>query len=846
MDPKNRGPEDFSHNDDSAAHGSRARDSGTHGGDPRDSRRDSRPHDSGPQRPPRDVITADFGHGSPALARTVQLVSDDLLLTVNPVDGSEVETCPPAELPGRPERNTPEERAELLRAAKPPVPPGPPLPAFPLLERQEERERLVRLLARGRSVRLVGPGGSGRTALLDAVAEDCADLAPDGLIRLSGYRRGPLDLLHELCATVYAMPLYRPGKETLLELVRGIGAVVVLDDLEFGGAQLGELLDATPECAFLLSALPDVPAPSADSHVEDVFLGALGRSTCLDLLERAANRELSEDEVNWAGDLWFESEGLPLRFVQAGALLRQRDDLRSEPPTVFTEGRDVPLPTLAEGAAPAALLASRLSESARETLRLALALDGELPHPSHLPALVGDTHADAALAELVGCGLVSPAGSHFRLASGVPAQLEAAGFGDGAAECAHTAGQHYAWWAGHASVTPERAAAECDAVLAALGALVPGVADGHAATAVQLARAAAPAFAAGMHWSAWERALRHGQEAARISGEVADEAYFHHELGVLALCTGNTDRARVELEASIGLRGALADKRGTVAGRRALALVADRSGGGLVPLPAVRTAAEEVPDARYEESASPPSGIPAVTAVAALPPGRPVDDETVTVVAGHPAGRFAGARHTLLSGARRNVAAAGAGAMLIALLGTVVTLGATSDGEDTPSDRVTTRQSANPGEDGGGLPADGAESDVDSTQRPGGAGASTVEPGASGTVSPSGDGASESGEPTGSSEPGDGETTGGPSDRPSPTRTTPRPSASSSSSKPPTSEPPTSEPPTESPTSEPSTGEPSPPGSASASGPESSASVSSGAPESSPESGTSSASGTVI
>ncbi|NED28134.1 ATP-binding protein, partial [Streptomyces anulatus] len=96
--------------------------------------------------------------------------------------------------------------------------------------------------------------------------------------------------------------------------------------------------------------------------------------------------------------------------------------------------------------------------------------------------------------------------------------------------------------------------------------------------AVLLARSASPAFAAGLGWGAWERALRIGQEAARIAGEVAEEAYFHHELGVLALCTGNPDRARTELETSIGMRGALADKSGAVAGRRALALVADRSG----------------------------------------------------------------------------------------------------------------------------------------------------------------------------------------------------------------------------------------------------------------------------
>lgn len=592
MDPMNRGPEEY----------------GQDNNDYGDTSAAGRGEGSRPQRPPRDALTPDLGQSSSAApVRTVQLVTGDFLLTVNPVDGSEIEACPPGEHPARPVRHRAEERAELLRAAKPPVPPGPVAPELPLLERDEERERLVRLLARGRSVRLTGPGGAGRTALLDAVADDCAELAPDGVVRLSGYHRTPADLLHDLFAAVFAAPLHRPDRGELLELVHQIGAVVVLDDLEFGGTALDELLDATPECAFLLAATPGTAAPSDDSHLEEVFLGGLGRSASLELLERAVERPLTDEEANWAGDLWFESEGLPLRFVQAGALLRQRDLQRIDPgafdsygyfdgrpvddASVFEaeDARELPLPSLGEGAAPAALLASRLSESARDTLHFAVALGGEVPHQAHLPALVGDTHADAALGELAHCGLLSPVGGRYRLAAGVVQQLETAGYEDDAATRAHTAAQHYAWWAGHPSVTPERAAAEADALLAALTALVNAGGAGHAGTAVQLARSAAPAFAAGLHWGAWERSLRTGQEAARISGEVADEAYFHHELGILALCTGSIDRARAELEASIAMRGALADKRGTVAGRRALALVADRSPGGNVAAGASRS-----------------------------------------------------------------------------------------------------------------------------------------------------------------------------------------------------------------------------------------------------------------
>ncbi|MBB5116946.1 ATP-binding protein [Streptomyces eurocidicus] len=797
----------------------------------------------GSERPAADHDTPAAGTGP---VRVVQLVAAEYVLTVNPVDGSEIEPCLPGRRPDRPGRRGPADRAELDRAAAPPAPARQVGPELPLLDRQEERERLSRLLSRGRSVRLTGPSGSGRTKLLDAVAQDCADLAPDGVVRLSGHHRTTSDLLYELYATVHDAPRYRPDRAELLAAVHEIGAVVVLDDLEFGGAALDELLDATPECAFLLAATPEVAAPSADSHLEEVFLGGLDRTGCLELLEHAVDRPLTDEEADRAADLWFASEGLPLRFVQAGALLRQRDEMAAAPAVdefgVFAErpyvaaeaeaapGSDregVPLPALADITAPVPLLASRLGDAARTTLEFAVALGGEVPHQAHLPALVGDTHADAAVGELLASGLITATGSHYRLAAGVAEALRAEGYGAESADRAHSAAQHYAWWAGHPSVAPERAAAEADAILATMAVLAADGTAGHPAAAVLLARTAAPAFAAALHWSAWERALRHGQEAARRSGEVGEEAYFHHELGVMALCTGNLDRARAELEASVGMRGVLADKRGAIAGRRALALVADRSGlsmgaaavpmavprnepGRPGPVPPVlskapagppvpprepapgRTpAGEEVPAARSEESAVPPP--------APVPPGRDTGPTTaVTRVvggaaplagrggsfapggAGAPAGAPGGlprqpwARKLMVAGARRNLAAAGAGTLLAAVLGTVVTLGITSGGQDGDSsdsgvkpDRSASQQDGdNPMN--ADQPAPGGPGHAQVPGKPGKPGQSAG-PGASGSPSPGASGsASPSGSPSAGGEPSpSGSSSGAPSRSPS-------------------------------------------------------------------------------
>ncbi|ONK11150.1 hypothetical protein [Streptomyces sp. MP131-18] len=587
-------------------------------------------------------LTHPAGGADDGSARTVELVAGDFLLTINPVDGSEIESCPPGRRPIVP-RRAPADGGGADGAAQ----------AAPLLERDEERHRLYRLLARGRSVHLSGPAGGGRTALLDAVARDCAGLAPDGVIRLSGCRRTTADLMHELYAAVHHTPAHRPGPPELAAALRQIGAVVVLDDVESGGAALEDLLDATPECAFLIAARAGVPLPTGEARLEEVDLAGLSRTASLELLELGIGRPLDEAETDWAADLWFETEGLPLRFVQAAALLRRR-----------TPGTPVPLPN---AATLVPTLTRALPQGAKEILRYAVALGGDVPGPARLPALTGFPAAADEHAELVTDGLLTAVGTRHRLAHGIHAELLAAGYGEGSADRLLAVAQHYAWWLGESATTQE-AAAETEALLAAVHAAQRA---GHDAAVAALARAAAPRLGAALRWSQWERVLRSGQEAARAAGEVAQQAYFHHELGVLAVIQGQLDHARTELEASTALRSVLSDTGGTVVGRRALALVDDLgSGRTTTPPDGVPTAALPLP-------------VPA----AGLPPGPPGGTEPATQVIPRQAGS---ARRG--PGPRRNAVAAAAGTALLAVLGTVVAFGLSGgSGESGSEDGERTR-----------------------------------------------------------------------------------------------------------------------------------------------------------
>jgi len=493
-----------------------------------------------------------------------QLIAGDLLLVLGGTDGTDV-----GPLPAGP------------RASHPAKPPGSVTAPEPRpLGRGVEISELSGLLQRGTSVRVGGPSGIGRTTLLRHVASLDPAGAPGGVVLLNGRNRSLDDLLQQLYDACFAGPAFRPTREQLAPMLADVAALVVVDDLEANQDEVGELLSLAPECAFLVAG-PEVvdPIVRRDSPLHEITLGGLPQEASFDLLRRVAGRELDDEELAWASALWFQVGGHPGRFVQAGALLARREQGRSGFGLLDDGASDAAgeLPSPGEPRQFVPRLVPLVSPSAQQVLRLASALEGELPDPVHLPALTGAVDAVGAADELVDAGLAVREYGRYRLAGGTSDAV--ASIVRGPSSWAIAAIQHFTWWVSHPSVTPAQVAAEADPILACLRG---AERLGKAGSARGLARAAAPAFAASGRWDTWAEVLDLGLAAARDAGTAAsaDHAWFRHELAILALCTGDARGAREEAVAATRMRDVGADKRGLAADRRVLAL----AGGERVPL----------------------------------------------------------------------------------------------------------------------------------------------------------------------------------------------------------------------------------------------------------------------
>lgn len=430
---------------------------------------------------------------------------------------------------------------------------------FPgLLGRGEEVEAAVDALREARPVELSGPPGAGKTALLRHLAHHAVTASfPGGVAFLSALRQPADDLLQSLFEALFQTdaPL-KPTRTELRLLLQGWQGLVVLDDVELPREEVERIHDTAPACTFLWSA----PARQGWGETRALPLDGLDGPGARALLERELERPLDAAEQAELDALRRATGGYPLALLQAAARVREES----------VPLRDV-VARLSAPAGPAAMGAdavAELPEPSRELVLLLAALGGALVLPAHAEAVAGVPGAAEELERLERRGLVQRQGERFRVLEPLAGAVLARWDGTPSRERALA---YFTAWAEQKWNAPAEILAESDVLLL----LLEGAVDAGAWPEVlRLGRRVEGALALAGRWDAWKRVV----EWLRLASEKADDrrgaGWALHQLGTLALCTGDTAAAQAALTQALRLRESLGDREAARVTRHNLELLA--------------------------------------------------------------------------------------------------------------------------------------------------------------------------------------------------------------------------------------------------------------------------------
>jgi hypothetical protein len=403
----------------------------------------------------------------------------------------------------------------------------------------------------GAPVGFHGGCGAGKTTLLRHLAARSA-AGSAVYLRVAGQRLD--DVLQELLDELFTSDQpFKPTPEQRAQVLERVHALVLLDDVTFGPGELGDLLEALPDCSVVVAS-------------EQPVLGGLGRSVqlagldddaALDLLGDGLGRRPIGAERADAMRLCWTVQGHPLHLRQAAALVRAGRQSFAD------------LARLAQSdvAALDRLSVDELAEQERRALA-ALALVAGVVLPAEIVGALADlSSAEEALRSLGRRGLVDQDGDRF----GLPVCRAAdhrellqvhLQLGEAVRQVADAVARQA--WTGDQALS---------ATQAALVIIRYAAERGQWPAVVRLVDAVEPVLAVAGRWEAWRQALEWGLEAARVVGDAGAEAKFSHQLGTLEFALDDLERARSLWRRALRLREELGDQAGAAVTRANLALL---------------------------------------------------------------------------------------------------------------------------------------------------------------------------------------------------------------------------------------------------------------------------------
>ena len=448
----------------------------------------------------------------------------DHVVAVHPEHGAIIEAA------GRDERPT-------VRARPAPVTLAP-RPGRELLGREHVLERASEAIASGMPVEVVGPPGSGKTALLRHLAYRGG--APEGGVVYCRAASQPLDdVLAFLFDAFYeADRPYLPTPAELRLRLQARGALILVDDLEADGAEGQALLDSAPACRFVFAATE----PRLETTKRELALEGLTEDSALALFERELGRRAREAELDLASAVCRRVGGRPLSVIQAAAAVREGEASLTELAAGGWDGWP-----------------GQLDEPQRLALAALVGLGGAPVSSVHVEAIAGVDGADEILEGLRDRGLVEAHGSRYILAAPLGEESEDRD------RWAARALEHFAGWVSEADAGQLEEDAE-----ALVAALRWGAAHQRWPEVLVLASALDGPLTLSGRWGSWQVAAAAALEAARAEEGRAAEGWALNQLGVRAVCRGETEQGREYLEQALRIREEIEDADGATVTRQNL------------------------------------------------------------------------------------------------------------------------------------------------------------------------------------------------------------------------------------------------------------------------------------
>lgn len=450
-----------------------------------------------------------------------------------------------------------------------------PEPLARLLDRQAVLPKVQTTLNNRLTLELYSEEGFGKTALMQHIAhqENFTNQFTDGVVYLPVGKQPAADLLQSLYDEFYEASLpFKPSYAQARQALRDKQSLVILDGLKLDKEEGEWLLNALPNCTFILVSLTRIYWQQGEA----ITLEGLPFPESIALIQIELGRALSEAEQASARALWTAFSGNPLQLRRAAAQVKEKERsltalVRSMQAAAAQDLEGEALSGKASVLSEQALfqtIATRLTRQQQAVLAMMGAMGGVALSAQQSLAIAQMPETAQVLQELAQQHLIeSAAGNSYRLS---PDLIQAVSQSFDPQPWLMRATDYFT----RATITQPGSQAAVTHLL-----------DWTQRTrqwqqSVTLARQLDPLLALNGQWQQWQQVLSLGLQAAQQGGDRPAEAWMLHQIGTRSLAIGETAQADIWLTQALQLREQLGDVAGAAVTRHNLGLIVPPLVGG--------------------------------------------------------------------------------------------------------------------------------------------------------------------------------------------------------------------------------------------------------------------------